>query len=115
MQISLSKFSVFLTGIVSVGLVIGTGYLLYTIFLGGPKPDILPIPTLANVGVFGPKMRSAASSLVDPKLKISLNKDKDLTFLTSALFFSFTESPDVIELSKIRGRENPFVPLYAAP
>lgn len=115
MQISLSKFSLFLTGVTSLGLVIGTGYLLYTIFFGGPEPDIVPIPTLANVSVFGPKMRGAAAALVDPKLKISLDNNKDLTFLLSPLYLSFTENPKVIELSKIRGRENPFVPLYAAP
>ena len=115
MQISLSKFSVFLAGLTSFGLVLGTGYLLYTIFFGGPEPDIIPVPTLANVSVFGPKMRGAAAALVDPKLKISLDATKDLTFLTSPLYLSFTEKPDFIELSKIRGRENPFVPLYVTP
>lgn len=115
MQISLSKFSVFLTGVVSLGLVIGTGYLLYTVFLGGPEPDSSPVPTLASVSVFGPRMRSAALALVDPKSKISLDSAKDLIFLTSPLYLSFTENPDVIGLSKIRGRENPFVPLYVAP
>jgi hypothetical protein len=115
MQISLTKFSMFLTGVVSIGLVVGTGYLLFTIFFGGPEADVVPTPSLANVSVFGPKMRNAAAALVDPKLKISLDSTKDLAFLSSPLFLSFTEQPDVIGLSKIRGRENPFVPLYVAP
>lgn len=114
MQISLSKFSMFLTGIVSLGLVIGTGYLFFTIFLGGPEPEVAPVLTASHVSTFGPKYQRAAAALVEPKSKISLNKDKNLQFLNSSLYLSFTEKPEVIGLSKSRGRADPFVP-YVAP
>lgn len=114
MQISLSKFSLFLAGIVSLGLVGATGYLFFTIFFKGPEPEIIPVPSLVNLGIFGPRIRSAAGSFLDPKSKISLDNNKDLKFLTSQLFVSFTEKPDYVDLSKVRGREDPFVP-YVTP
>jgi hypothetical protein len=115
MQISLSKFSVVLTGIVSAGLVIGAAYLLFTLFFKGPVPDANPVLTLATVGVFGPKYQRASAALVDPANKISLDKNKNLQFLNSELYQSFTESPFVVQLSESRGRADPFVPLYVAP
>ncbi len=114
MQISLTKFSLFLAGIISIGLVIGSLYFLFTIFFGGPKPDDFPIITVSNIGVFGPRIHKAAAVLVDPDNKVELNKDKNLKFLTSDLYLSFTENPDVIPLSQSRGRPDPFVP-YVAP
>ena len=114
MQISLSKFSLFLAGLSSLGLIVGTGYLFFTIFLGGPEPEVIPTLSLTTVGVFGPKYQKASAALVDPVSKISLNKDKNLQFLKSPLYESFTEEPNVISLTKIRGRADPFVP-YVAP
>lgn len=115
MQISLEKFSVFLTGIASVGLVLATGYFLYTIFFEGPQPDPSPVLTVASVGVFGPKLQRATAAIVDPGSKIELNKQKNLLFVDSALYASFTEDPEDIMPSKVRGRENPFLPSYATP
>lgn len=114
MQISLSKFSMFLAGLVSLGCIMGVGYLLFTIFFTGPVADQAPVLTLANVRDFGPKLQKASAILVDPTSKIALNKNKDLQFLISPLFLSFTENPVQIELSKSRGRPDPFVP-YVAP
>ena len=73
-----------------------------------------PVLTVASVGVFGPKLQKAASSIVEPSAKVELNKDKNLQFLDSALYNSFTIRPDAIPLSKSRGRADPFVP-YVAP
>ena len=114
MQISLEKFSLFLTGITSVGLVIGTGYLFFVIFFEGPTPEVSPVLTVASVGVFGPKLQKATAAIVDPNSKIELNKQKNINFTETPLFNSFTVYPDDILLSRIRGRENPFVP-YVAP
>lgn len=115
MQISLEKFSLFLTGVASLGLVLGTGYLFFTIFFGGPKPDVLPVLTVSSVGVFGPKLQKATAALVEPTSKIDLDKTKNLQFLNTPLFNSFTKDPDDILISKTRGRENPFVPSYVTP
>lgn len=115
MQISLEKFSVFLAGIASLALVAGTGYLFFTIFFTGPEPDVVPVLTPANVSSFGPKFQQATAAIIDPSSKISLDKKKNFQFTTSALFLSFTEDPDQVLLSKVRGRENPFVPSYVAP
>ena len=115
MQISLSKFSLALAGIASVGLVLATGYLLFNVFFSGPEPDVIPVLTISNAGVFGPKLQKATAAIVDPVSKISLDKDKNLKFVTSALYLSFTDDPEVVPLSKIRGRENPFVPTYVTP
>jgi hypothetical protein len=114
MQISLEKFSLFLTGVISLGLVAGTGYLLFTIFFNAPSPDPVPVLTYANVGVLGPKIQKAAAVLVDPQQKVELNKQKNLKFLESDLFKSFTVKPEDVLLSESRGREDPFVP-YVAP
>ncbi len=115
MQISLSKFSLFLTGVVSLGLVLGTGYLLYTIFFTGPEPDQIPVLTIGTASVFGPKLSRATAALVDPGSKVSLDRDKDLKFLSTPLYLSFTVAPEVVGLSDSRGRADPFVPLYVAP
>lgn len=114
MQISLQKFSLFLTGIVSVGLIGGTGYLLFTIFFTGPEPDPVPVLTAASASILGPKIQRATSVFVDPASKVELNKQKNLQFLTSELFDSFTVTPDDVLLSESRGRADPFVP-YVAP
>ncbi len=115
MQISLEKFSMFLTGIISIALVAGTGYLFYIIFFMGPKPDVVPVLTSSNVSNFGPKFQQATAAIVDPSSKISLDKNKNFKFITSPLYLSFTEDPDKVLLSRVRGRENPFTPLYVAP
>lgn len=114
MQISLEKFSLFLTGIASAGLVLATGYLFYVVFFQGPQPDTSPVLTVANVGVFGPKLQKATAAIVDPASKIDL-ASKNVAFTDTALFKSFTDNPDDIAPSKVRGRENPFLPSYAAP
>jgi hypothetical protein len=114
MQISLSKLLVVVTGVVALGMFGATGYLLYVVFFTGPQPDLTASVETVNAGVFGPKLQKAALSITDPAAKISLNKQKDLFFLDSALYKSFVDLPDVVPLSVSRGRPDPFVP-YVAP
>ncbi len=114
MQISLTKFSLILSGVISLGLVAGTGYLLFNFFFMGPEPDAAPVLTSASASILGPKAQKAANALIDPQYKIELNKQKNLQFLESNLFNTFTVTPDDVLLSKSRGREDPFVP-YVAP
>ncbi len=114
MQISLTKFSLFIAGAVSIGLLAGTGYLLFNIFFRGPAPSAVPEVSTVSTSILGPKAQKAATVLIDPSFKVELNKQKNLQFLDSALFNSFTVTPDDVNLSESRGREDPFVP-YVAP
>lgn len=114
MQISLEKFSLFLTGVATVGLVIATGYFFYLVFFTGPEPEISPSLSSASVGVFGPNIQEAMKALTASEFKIELDK-KNIAFASSSLFGSFTQKPGDILPSDVRGRENPFVPFYAAP
>jgi hypothetical protein len=113
MQISISKFTGFVTGVVSLLLIGGLGYLSFTLFFQGDAiidtPDIKTI----NVGILGPKTQKAASALVNAADKIALKK-KDLMFLDSNLYHSFVDFPDDVPTSTSRGRPDPFLP-YAAP
>ena len=111
MQINLSKFIGGLTGLVSLALVAGFGYLTFTLFFGGDTG----VATLesTNVSILGPKSQKAAAALLNATSKISLKK-KDLAFTEGALFKSFTDVPDDVPLSDSRGRPDPFVP-YVAP
>jgi hypothetical protein len=115
MQISLEKLNIYVTGLVVIGLVIGTLYLFFTIFFNGPKADPVPVLTSSSAGSFGPKLQKAATAIVGPEgAKVELNRQKNLQFLDSALFQSFVDEPVTVPLSKIRGRSDPFVP-YVAP
>lgn len=113
MDINTSKLLQFVTGALSVLIFLGTLYFCYTIFFQGPQPN--PVPTLQtiNIGVLGPNTQAAAAVFVDKDKKISFSK-KDIGFLDTPLFQSFTDLPEVVPLSESRGRADPFVP-YVAP
>lgn len=117
MQISLSKLLKVLTGLIVIGLVGYMIYFLYDLFFNGPKPNLSPVVTTANIATFGPKLQSAVSALADPTKKVLLSK-KDLQFTETDLFKSFTELPIAISTTTKRGREDPFTPYvetYVAP
>lgn len=111
MQINVSKFMGFLTGIVSILMLGVFGYYMFLVFFTGPKPEEVPSVAAINPAVFGPKIQKAAT-MVQSK-KITLAK-KDILFTESPLFKSFTEVPKPVPLSDTRGRPDPFVP-YVAP
>lgn len=111
MQINLSKFIGFLTGVASVALIGGFGYFMYLVFFVGPEPEQIPSLETISVGTFGPKLQKAASAVRDKKIQLD---KKNISFTESALFKSFTDVPDSVPLSDTRGRDDPFVP-YVAP
>lgn len=114
MQINLSKLYAVLTGILSVGLVLYSGYFLYDILSSGPTPEAKPVVANIKADMFGAKIGKAANAINSPTAKISLKK-KDYAFVDSPLYQSFTDMPETVPLSESRGRPDPFVPYYAAP
>lgn len=114
MEISISKLTGIIVSIAVAGVVGYSCYFLYGILFTGPKADGSTVLTSGTVSILGPKLQSAGSAIVDPVTKISLNRQKDLQFLDSALFKSFTDLPVTIPPTNIRGRADPFVP-YVAP
>ena len=86
---------------------------MFGIFIKAPKASGSTVLTESSVGAYGPKIQQAAAAIVGVSQKIALG-DKDLGFLKSELYNSFTELPVTVEPTKIRGRENPFIP-YATP
>jgi len=115
MEISLSKLSAVVTGMVIIGMIGFAGYFIFTVFLNGPTPDSINAKlTTSNMANLGPKYQKAAAILVDSPQKVSLDRKKDLQFLDSKLFQSFTVLPTEVLPTKIRGRENPFAP-YVTP
>ena len=113
MQINLSKLMGIVTGIITILMIGGSGYFLFSVFFDGPQEETSPTLATLNVSIFGPKIQKAAAALVDPQRKISLKK-KDIAFTESALYQSFTDLPEEVPLSDSRGRPDPFVP-YVAP
>ena len=113
MQINLSKFMAGITGIVVLGLISFSCYLAYQLFFVGNDVETIPTIETLNVGIFKPKMQSAAAALTNKTEKISFTKN-DIAFTESPLFKSFTERPGSIPLSEKRGRPDPFIP-YVAP
>jgi hypothetical protein len=75
-----------------------------------------PAPTIATLdpSIFGPKVQDVMSALNSPAKKINLDKKKDLIFINSSLYKSFTDMPKDVPLSDSRGRPDPFVP-YVTP
>lgn len=117
MQISLSKLAAVVTGIIVIGMTGYMLYFLYGIFSSGPQPNLAPVVSTANIGAFGPKMQAAAAAIADPTQKVQLTK-KDLQFVDTDLFKSFTDLPVVVSTTTKRGREDPFLPYvdtYVAP
>jgi hypothetical protein len=114
MQISLSKLYAAIAILVGLGLTSYSGYFLYVVFFDGPQPSVAPSLNTLNLGILDPKVQQAVSAIVDPVQKIALNKNKDISFVDSPLYKSFTVKPGDIPLSASRGRPNPFVP-YVAP
>ena len=116
MEINISKFLGFLTGLLVVASVIGTGYILYTVFFTGAEVATSPSLDQVSPSLFGPKTSKAAATLVDKTQQIALS-DKDILFTKGSIYLSFTETPESIPLSDSRGRPDPFLPLdtYAAP
>ncbi len=114
MQIQLSKFVAFLTGVASIVFLGAFGYFLYLVLFSGPSVESSPTIASINPANFGPKVQKAATLVKDVNdKKIRLSKN-DITFTDSLLFKSFTDIPDAIPLSETRGRDDPFVP-YVAP
>lgn len=113
MQISISKFTGVVTGILSLGVVIAFGYFTFNLFFGGDNVADVPTVTSINLTILGPKAQKAAAVLVNASDKVTLKK-KDIAFTESSLYKSFTETPDSVPLSESRGRPDPFVP-YVAP
>ena len=113
MQINPSKFTGMLVGLLSLGLLAGSLYFMYTVMFSGPSSNPVAPLTATDIGALGPKAQKAGNILVDPKQKISVSK-KDLSFTESDLFKSFTEPPEVVPMSDSRGRPDPFAP-YVAP
>ena len=114
MQISISKLFLFISGLFAVALVAASGYIIYLIFFTGIEKNLNPTVSTINIAVYGTKIGATAAALADPSKKISLNLDKDLAFIKSDLYKSFSTPLTEIPLSDSRGRANPFVP-YVAP
>lgn len=114
MQVNISKLVGGVSGVVGIILVGISLYFMYSIFFGDNEP--LPAPTLStlDVSIFGAKVKLAASALTGASQKISLDKKKDLIFIESKLYKSFTDMPEDVPLSDSRGRPDPFIP-YVAP
>ena len=98
---------------VCVGVIGFAGYLTYVLFFTGPKPNPNPTITSVNINVFGTKVKTAAKALTDNSQKVLL-KEKDLLFMTTTLYKSFSDLPLDVKPSDSRGRPDPFVP-YASP
>ena len=111
MQINLSKFVGFLTGVAAVGLLGFFGYFMYLVFFIGQTPDPEPLAANINPSLFGAKTQKAAAFAKDKKIFLAKT---NLSFTESALFKSFTEVPEPVLPTDIRGRDDPFVP-YVAP
>jgi hypothetical protein len=114
MQISLEKFALFMTGVVSVGLFLGVGYFFYVVFFTGPKPDDVPALSVASVASFSPKLQKAAAAIIEPTAKVNLDKNS-LMFMETPIYKSFTDEPAIVATSTVRGRDNPFIPTYVTP
>ena len=114
MQISLSKLQGVVTAIIVLGIIGYAGYFLFGVFINGPKPNGSSVVSEASLGIYGPKIQKAASSMVDPSQRVALSK-KDLKFMDTDLYKSFTELPVTVLPTKVRGRENPFIPPYVTP
>ncbi len=113
MQISLSKLSGVVTGVVIIGMVGYMGYFLFVIFFKGPQVDFSPRVSVESVSIFSGELKKAAAVIVSSDAKIALTK-KDLQFTEKDLYKSFIEQPATISLTESRGRADPFVP-YVAP
>lgn len=113
MQISLSKFLGVVTGVVALLMLGWYLYFVYDLFFTGEKVEDSPTVQSINIGILGPKTQKAAAVLVNASDKIALKK-KDIGFIESTLFKSFTDMPDTVPLSDSRGRPDPFIP-YVAP
>ena len=113
MEINISKLIGGVSGIVGVILVSISAYFTYTIFSNGSSSIIEPTAETINASLFGEKIQSAANLAILSKQKIAVTK-KDLIFVESKLYKSFTESPEDVPLSDSRGRPDPFTP-YVAP
>lgn len=113
MQISLSKFLGIMVGVLALLMLGWYLYFAYDLFFNGEKVEDVPGLQSINIGAFGPKAQKAAAPLVNAADKIALKK-KDIGFIDSDLFKSFTDIPESVPLSDSRGRPDPFFP-YAAP
>jgi hypothetical protein len=114
MNISIQQLEKAVVGILMVGVVGFSLYLGYIVFFTGPKPSEFSDVTSVNKGMFSgnKKLESAAGAVNDPSFK---SISKTFQFTQSALYKSFTESPESVPLSEKRGRANPFVPSYVTP
>ena len=118
MEINTSKLLGFLTGLLIILGVLGSGYVLYTVFFTGDEVEVSPSLNSINPNLFGPKTQKAASMLVDKTQQVSLDPVKDISFIKGSLYNSFTDVPEVVPLSTSRGRSDPFLPAddtYVAP
>jgi len=115
MEISLSKLLLAVTGIAIICMIGYAGYFIFGVFFNGPSPDPITAKLNSNnILNLSAKYKKAATVLVDSPEKVSLDPKKDLQFLDSKLYHSFTVLPTEVPPSRIRGRENPFAP-YVTP
>lgn len=113
MQINPSKFMAGITVLLCIAMVGYSFYFLFGLFFLGPKVEDAPTLATVNIAVLGPKVQKAAQAITGSATRVALKK-KDIAFIESALYKSFTDIPDGVPLSDSRGRPDPFVP-YVAP
>ena len=117
MEINVAKLIGGVVGVLSLALLLGSGYFLYDVFFNGAQVDPTVSVKAVTTDFFGPKAQKAASAITDPKQKISLRHtitQDDIAFTEKELFKSFTDLPESVPLSESRGRPDPFTP-YVAP